>query len=103
VLWLTLDRDLDPQGTSASIRALGLRHWVYLGEDSAWRVQASRGQLANVERLSITRLLDEVSQQLRRPYIDWIGSLAKDNDCCEKPIYPFIFAHLFSQNWQKIN
>jgi hypothetical protein len=83
VVWLVLASEWNPHIGSKQIDAQNLYQWIYLGEDSIWRIGAERGLLADLRRISITRQLDQVSQQLRNPYIEWIGALSGYNDSAE--------------------
>jgi hypothetical protein len=54
-----------------------------VGDDTAWRVQAEHGALAGIERVPSGAAIQKEAARLRRPYIDWIGSLARANDSLE--------------------
>jgi len=79
MLFVALQRDVNPKVLSRELEVYRIRQWLYLGEDSAWRVQAESVISSRARRISIARLLDEVSWRLRRPYIDWIGELSRLN------------------------
>ena len=80
VLYVTLQGDVNPRTLSRELEAHGIRQWLYLGEDSAWRARAESAVSPGIPRVSIADLLDEMSWKLRRPYIDWIGELSQLND-----------------------
>ncbi|MEX2195752.1 MAG: hypothetical protein WD844_10750 [Thermoleophilaceae bacterium] len=61
----------------------GMRRWAYLGEDTAWRIEAERGPLADAEPVRIGERIERISQELRRPYIDWVGELSQANSSLE--------------------
>jgi hypothetical protein len=69
--------------TKQRLEASGIRHWIYLGEDSTWRIQAEYVLAPDIGRISIADLLENISQELRRPYIEWIGTLSLRNDSLE--------------------
>jgi hypothetical protein len=60
-----------------------ITHWIYLGEDSTWRIQAEAALSPTIKRISIADLLDQQSLALRQPYIDWIGELSQKNTSLE--------------------
>lgn len=60
-----------------------IKQWLYLGEDSAWRVQMEAVIPVEISRISIADILDETAQNLRQPYIDWIGDLSQINSSFE--------------------
>ena len=66
-----------------SSRLAGTTRWLYAGEDTAWRLRAERGSLAALERIENADLLQDTAWKLRRPFIDWIGELARANDSVE--------------------
>ncbi len=82
-IWLALSNEWDPQSASDRFASLSLSQWVYLGEDSIWRVRAERTLLTGIPRMSITEQLDQISKDLRKPYIEWIGHLSVLNDSPE--------------------
>lgn len=53
--------------------------WRYVGEDAQWRVGAERGALAELPRVAQGERLSELAEELRSPYIDWIGELSVVN------------------------
>jgi hypothetical protein len=62
-----------------SLLLSGVSEWIYLGDDSTWRIRAESVLSPEITRLSIADLIDEASQALRQPYIDWIGELSERN------------------------
>jgi hypothetical protein len=72
-----------PARLERTVAALGLTRWMYFGDDSAWRARAERGPLAGLERIPTGEALQEAAWELRRPYIDWVGSLAERNASVE--------------------
>lgn len=83
MLYVTLQRTVNPAALARELQAHGIRQWIYLGEDSAWRVQAESVISSFADRLSIADLLDEMAWQLRQTYIDWVGQLSLLNDSLE--------------------
>ena len=83
MLYVTLQSDVDLAALSQQLRASGIRQWLYLGEDSTWRVQAESAISSGIPRVSIADLLDAMSWKLRQPYIDWIGELSQLNHSLE--------------------
>jgi len=77
-LLLAPQADVSKAVEAASAR--GIRHWLYVGEDSGWRVRAQRQELAALELLPIGEHVERFSWELRGPYIDWIGELSGAND-----------------------
>lgn len=79
-----------------------IEQWLYIGEDSTWRIQAEAAIPVDIPRISIADLLDEMSHNLRQPYIDWIGELSEKNTSFEwwsselaaKNPYHFFFVRL---------
>jgi hypothetical protein len=61
----------------------GARRWVYLGEDTGWRISAERGALAGVERVATGASIERLARELRRPYIDLVGDLSRRNASIE--------------------
>lgn len=77
-LLLALQADASKAVEAASSR--GIRHWLYVGEDSGWRVRAQRGELAALDLVHIGEHVERFAWELRGPYIDWIGELSAAND-----------------------
>jgi hypothetical protein len=57
--------------------------WLYAGDDTAWRLRAERGALAHLQRIESADALQNAALRLRRPFIDWIGTLSAANDSLE--------------------
>ena len=58
----------------------GVTRWRYVGENAAWRVAAEHGgALAGVPRVAQGERLAELAEELRVPYVDWIGELSVAN------------------------
>lgn len=72
-LQLALERDVDGAGP------IEARGWAYLGERPEWRIAAERGALAQIPREDLSDRLQELAQQLRGEYLDWIGELSQLN------------------------
>lgn len=83
MLYVTLQRDVNPETLDRELQARGIRQWIYLGEDSAWRVPVESFISSVAGRLSIADLLDKISWKLRQPYIDWVGQLSLLNNSLE--------------------
>ncbi len=77
----TLIEDLEALRQVAVDRSIN--QWVYVGEDSAWRIRVEEALGSQVHRWSIADVLGDVSWKLRQPYIDWIGELSQSNDSLE--------------------
>ena len=82
-LYVSLQSDTSPGVLRERLEATRSRQWVYLGEDSAWRVHAEAAVPSEIPRVSVADLLDEMSWKLRQPYIDWIGQLSGFNHSVE--------------------
>lgn len=103
-LLVALQGDLSGSADRLARELGGARRWVYLGEDSAWRIQAERGALAELERIPTGELLQQAAQRLRRPFVDWIGMLSQANAslewwACElaaKTSYTLLYNHFSS-------
>ena len=83
MLFVRLQTDWSLSTLAQDWRSLGARQWLYIGEDSTWRVQAEAVIAEAIPRLSIAERLDKMAWQLRQPYIDWIGELSLLNDSLE--------------------
>lgn len=83
MLYVICQRDADPQVLAWELPVRGIRQWVYLGEDTAWRVKAEMTIGSAACRISIADILHETSWKLREPYIDWIGELSRLNHSLE--------------------
>ena len=74
---------------------------MYCGEDAAWRFEARRGVLADVEEISTGAVRERWARELRRPYLEWIAGLGARNDSFEWWSSPLaaknVYAHLFSR------
>ena len=74
---------------------------MYCGEDAAWRFEARRGVLADLEEISTGAVRERWARELRRPYLEWIAELGARNDSFEWWSSPLaaknVYAHLFSR------
>lgn len=61
----------------------GVDRWLHAGPDAAWRIGAEADALANVPRVEIADILQRKAAELRRPFLDWAGKLARRNDSPE--------------------
>ena len=61
----------------------GVNLWLHAGGDAAWRVEAEAGTLAGIPRLQAADLLQRKASELRRPFLDWVGGLARRHDSAE--------------------
>jgi hypothetical protein len=77
-LVLALPEGIDRDGIPEAVQ-----RWAYVGDDSAWRINAESGVLRSLPRIATAEMLQEAAWRLRRPYLDWVGSLAEDNDSLE--------------------
>jgi hypothetical protein len=90
------------QERSLGERPAGADRWIYLGERPAWSTRAQRELLNGLPRIEIAGRMAEIAEQLRQPYIDWIGELGAVNDSAEwwaselaaKNVYTFLFQRL---------
>lgn len=57
--------------------------WLYVGDDSAWRVHAEQALFAGMPRIDSARALQQAAWDLRRPFIDWVGELSEVNASIE--------------------
>jgi hypothetical protein len=102
MLYLICQNDVDIQKLSKKCSYFQIKDWVYIGEDSTWRVRAESHFRAGLTRISIADLLDDSAQELRQPYIDWIGEISRTNTSFEwwssevaaKNPYTFFFVRL---------
>jgi hypothetical protein len=83
-LTLALQDEVEP-GTDLSqpLADLGVSTWLYLGDDSEWRIAVERSSLAHLPRRSAAAELQHTAAALRRPLIDAIGQLSLLNDSLE--------------------
>ena len=65
------------------LERLGIRQWIYLGDDDVGRIHTGRAIGGRASRVSLAGLMDETSWELRQPYIDWIGELSGANASVE--------------------
>ncbi|KGF71933.1 hypothetical protein DO97_14365 [Neosynechococcus sphagnicola sy1] len=77
MLHIALQADLNPTTLLPELGARGIQQWLYLGEDSTWRVQVESWLCPRMQRLSIADALDAMAWKLRQPYLDWIGDLSQ--------------------------
>ncbi|MCH7562970.1 MAG: hypothetical protein IH968_04000 [Gemmatimonadetes bacterium] len=78
-LFLATQRDLSLRRLPRVMRRSGIRRWLYVGEDTAWRVRAELTIGSAAERLSLAEFIHQASWSLRQPYLDWIGELSQLN------------------------
>ncbi|NJL53842.1 hypothetical protein HC928_00955 [bacterium] len=81
--YISLQAKLNLATIARDFELLSIQQWLYIGEDSTWRVQAEYQLEPAIPRLSIAERLDKATWQLRQPYIDWIGELSLANDSVE--------------------
>lgn len=83
-LVLALQDEVEP-GTDLAqpLADLGVSTWLYLGDDSGWRITVERSSLAHLTRRSAAAELQRTAYALRRPLIDAIGQLSLLNDSLE--------------------
>jgi hypothetical protein len=80
MLFSALQNTLDP----SLCHPLGnVKQWLYLGSDVGWRLRTERTVLEAVPRIQVQKKLLETAARLRRPYIEWIGSLSRLNSSLE--------------------
>ncbi len=73
-------REMDSAALATAMERRGLTSWIYLGEDTTWRVRAEASLPPGIRRVSLAGQLDRVSRDLRQPYLDLIGSLPARNN-----------------------
>lgn len=89
---------------ASALKRAGIERWLYVGEDTGWRIRAERGALAGLERIETADAIQDAAGRLRRPYIDWIAELARANDSPEwwaselaaKNSYTMLFSNVCS-------
>lgn len=79
MLYLARQDRIAPDTITAIVAKYRVSSWLYLGEDTNWRIRAEAVIPAGIQRIPVARHLDEAAGRLRQPYIDWIGELAKTN------------------------
>ena len=97
-----LQQGLTGPGLARLMRERKVSRWLYLGEDTSWRVRAEATLPPGIRRVSMAGLLDQVSRDLRQPYIDLIGSLSVLNngfawwasEIAAKNPYSFLFSRI---------
>jgi hypothetical protein len=102
VIFIANQKNTDLLKIQKDISILGIKQWLYLGEDSTWRVQMEASIPVEISRISIADILDEMAQNLRQSYIDWIGDLSQINSSFEwwsselagKNPYYFLFVRI---------
>lgn len=57
--------------------------WLHAGGDAGWRTSAEAGPLAGVPRVDVADALQRTAEDLRQPFLDWCGMLARRNDSLE--------------------
>ena len=79
----------------------GVSRSLYCGEDAAWRLQAGRGILAELEEVATGPAREHWAAELRGPYIDWLAELGVERDSFDWWSSPLaaknVYAHLFSR------
>ncbi len=102
MLYIALQHEMGLQKLPATLASRGIQQWLYLGEDSTWRIQAEAILADQVTRISIADRLDEASWRLREQFLDWISSMSRANDSWEwwssefaaKNPYTFLFERI---------
>ena len=102
VIAIADQREMDSAALATAMERKGLSSWIYLGEDTTWRVRAEAALPPGIRRLSLAGQLDQVSQDLRQPYLELIGSLSARNsgfswwssELAAKNPYTFLFTRI---------
>lgn len=74
MLYVTQQSHISPERLPRELDVRGIRQWLYLSEDSAWRVRAELTMSPDTRRIPIADLLDEMSWKLRQ-YLPPRGAL----------------------------
>ena len=80
MLYIVLQKDVDLQKLQSLIEKKQILKWIYLGEDTRWRICAEKAFFEKTPRISIADTLDSQAWMLRQPYIEWIGKCSCQND-----------------------
>ena len=83
MLYIVLQKDIDFQKLKTIIKKKQIRHWIYLGEDTNWRIHAEKILTEKTPRISIADALDYQAWNMRQSYIEWIGKCSEQNDSQE--------------------
>jgi len=78
MIYIALQDQISPQKLEFIFTWYHIQKWVYLGEDSTWRVFVEH-KMKN-SRISISKELDDYASKFRQLYIDWIGGESQKND-----------------------
>lgn len=83
MLYFALQQDIDPKKLTKWFSEHHVHHWIYVGEDSTWRVQAELSIPPHIQRISLAAELDRKSWELREEYLTLIGKLSNANNSPE--------------------
>jgi hypothetical protein len=83
MMYIVFQKDIDFQKLKTVIEKKQIQQWIYLGEDTNWRIRAESVLSEKTTRISIADDLDHQGWNLRQSYIDWIGECSQKNDSLE--------------------
>ena len=70
MLYVALQADVNPRRLAHELEAIGIQQWLYIGEDSTWRVRAEAAMPISISRISIADCLHDTSWE---PHSSWAG------------------------------
>ena len=79
MIYLATQAAIAPDSLAHLVADLNITTWAYLGEDTTWRVRTESILPGKIRQISMSKSLDNAATRIRRPYIDWIGNLARVN------------------------
>jgi surface carbohydrate biosynthesis protein (TIGR04326 family) len=83
LLYFALQQDIDLKRLPQWFSEHHISHWIYVGDDSTWRVQAELSVPRQIQRISLAIELDKKSWELREEYLTLIGKLSNVNNTPE--------------------
>jgi surface carbohydrate biosynthesis protein (TIGR04326 family) len=83
LLYFALQQDIDLKRLPKWFSEHHIRYWIYVGDDSTWRVQAELSLPLHIQRISLAAELDRKSWALRDEYLTLIGKLSNSNNTPE--------------------
>lgn len=83
MLYFALQQDIDLKRLPKWFSEHHVHHWIYVGDDSTWRVQAELSVPRQIQRISLSTELDKKSWELREEYLTLIGKLSNTNNSPE--------------------
>jgi len=83
LLYFAQQQDIDLKRLPKWFSEHDVHHWIYVGYDSTWRVQAELSVPKHIQRISLATELDKKSWELREEYLTLIGKLSNTNNSPE--------------------